>query len=184
MKILGLAGQAGAGKDHTFEYIRDLIDPLKATRIAFADGLKFDIEETLGLLHFDLELIRYKPYSPEIRSLLQWWGTELRREQYGDDYWVNKGMEMASDAWPHSDLIVITDVRFANEAEIVTAAGGMVAEVYASNSVRAIRMGGLVVPEHASEVIDFPVDARIDNGQDGHAPILPPAMLDYLATIN
>jgi hypothetical protein len=180
MRILGLAGHAGAGKDHTFEYIRDdLLEAFDVRRIAFADGLKFDIEETLGLLHFDLELIRLKPYSPEIRALLQWWGTELRREQYGDDYWVKKGMEMVEDLWPHSDLIVVTDVRFANEAKVIRDAGGIVAEVYASPEIRAARLGGDLPPAHASEVIDFAVDATIIN--EGETPNLGTLVNSYVA---
>jgi hypothetical protein len=178
MNILGLAGHAGAGKDHTYEYIRELLSPLQVTRIAFADGLKFDIEETLGLHHFDLELIRHKPYSPEIRSLLQWWGTELRRAHYGDDYWVKKGMEMAEEAGEYSHLVVVTDVRFYNEAEVIIEAGGITAEVLADEAIRRERLGGaLPDPQHPSEVIDFDTTALILN--DAH-PILPPFVLNWL----
>lgn len=181
MRIIGLAGHAGAGKDHTFEYIRDdLLAEFAVRRVAFADGLKFDIEETLGLLHFDLVAIRHKPYSPEIRALLQWWGTELRREQYGDDYWVKKGMKMAEDLWPHSDLIVVTDVRFANEAKAIRLAGGIVAEVYASPETRAARLGGDLPPAHASEVIDFAVDSTILN--EGETPTLGALVNAYISS--
>ena len=183
MNILGLAGQAGAGKDHAYSYITKIFSGV-VERVAFADGLKFDIEEALGLTPYDIPAIRSKPYSDEVRRLLQWWGTDLRREHYGDDYWVRKGIANAEEASQWAGLVVVTDVRFANEAQIIRDHGGIVAEVIASNAVRAVRTGGLVVPEHESELIDFSVDAVIDNGVDGRNPILPPLVLDYIAQIS
>ena len=182
MNILGLAGHAGAGKDHTYEYLKVLLYPLYVERIAFADGLKFDIEEALGLTPYALGAIRSKPYTPEIRALLQWWGTELRREQYGDDYWVRKGMEMAEEASEYSHLVVVTDVRFANEAAVIVEAGGITAEVVADEALRRERLGGVLPASHASEVIDFDTHAVIVNEAD--EPDLPPLVLDWLAALD
>ena len=181
MNILGLAGHAGAGKDYTYEHLMALLEPLHVERVAFADGLKFDIESALGVLPYDLPALRDKPYPEEIRMLLQWWGTELRREHHGDDYWVLKGMEMAEEASRYAHLVVVTDVRFANEAKVIRERGGIVAEVYASPEVRAARLGGDLPPAHASEVIDFAVDTTVLNEDD---PVLPSVVLDYLAAIN
>ena len=182
MNIIGLAGHAGAGKDHTYEYLRDLLSPLQVTRIAFADSLKFDIEETLGLSPYALGAIRSKPYTSEIRLLLQWWGTELRREQYGDDYWVRKGMEMAEEASGYSHLVVVTDVRFANEAAAIIDVGGITAEVLADEAIRRERLGGVLPASHDSEVIDFDTHALILN--EASEPILPPFVLNWLALIS
>ena len=144
MNILGLAGHAGAGKDYTYEYIERLLAPLHVERIAFADGLKFDIESALGVLPYDLPALRDKPYPSEIRLLLQWWGTELRRDQHGANYWVDKGMEMAEKASAYSHLVVVTDVRFANEAAVIIDAGGITAEVWADEAIRRERLGGVL----------------------------------------
>jgi phosphomevalonate kinase len=164
-KTLGLAGKAGAGKDYVCELIQGIYAAhgLRAERVAFADGLKQDIEETLGLNRGtcqSIPVLRQKPYTPEVRALLQWWGTELRRSQ-DEDYWVKKGMEMIERST--ADLVIVTDVRFANEAEIIRDHGGIVAEVFAESHVRQERLGGVLPPEHASEVIDFEVDAIILN---------------------
>lgn len=181
MNILGLAGHAGAGKDHTYEYLKALLAPLQVTRIAFADGLKFDIEDTLGLTPYELPAIRSKPYTPEIRMFLQWWGTELRRAQ-DEDYWVKKGMALADEASGYSHLVVVTDVRFANEAKAIVAAGGMTAEVWADEAIRRERLGGVLPTSHASEVIDFDVHVLIEN--EGETPELPPKLTDWLAALN
>ena len=180
MNIIGLAGHAGAGKDHTYRYLKDLLSPLHVVRVAFADSLKFDIEEALGLTPYELGAIRQKPYTDEIRMLLQWWGTELRREHYGDDYWVRKGIEMAEEASTYAHLVVVTDVRFQNEAEVIRAHGGIVAEVIAQPATRAARLGGDLPPAHASEEIDFYIDAFIDSDRE---TIIPDVVLDYLATL-
>jgi hypothetical protein len=48
------------------------------------------------------------------RHLLQLWGTEFRRENFGEDYWVRKLIDNL-----RKDLnYVIDDVRFANESRI------------------------------------------------------------------
>jgi hypothetical protein len=181
MNIIGLAGHAGAGKDHTYEYLKDLLSPLQVTRVAFADSLKFDIEDTLGLTPYALGAIRSKPYRDEIRMLLQWWGTELRRQHYGDDYWVRKGMEMVEEASGYSHLVVVTDVRFTNEAEIIREHGGIVAEVLAQPDTRRARLGGVLPPAHASEDVDFYIDGFIDSDRE---TIIPDVVLDYLRAIN
>lgn len=176
MKLLGLAGHAGAGKDHTFEYLKELLAPRHVERVAFADGLKFDIEEAFDVSPYELAAIRQKPYSVEIRALLQWWGTELRRSQ-DENYWVDKGMEMVREAAGYSALVVVTDVRFVNEANAITEAGGLVCEITADESIRRERLGGRLPAAHASEVIDFDTHAIIVNEVE---PELPPIVLAYL----
>jgi hypothetical protein len=176
MRLIGLAGNAGAGKDHVYGVLAELLKPWHVERVAFADGLKFDIEDALDVSPYALPAIRSKPYTPEIRALLQWWGTELRREQ-DEDYWVKKGMEMVHEAAAYSDLVVITDVRFANEADLIRANGGLVVEVYAPQKIRMLRLGGIAPPSHASEVIDFAVDAMIDNSD---RTIIPPLVNEYI----
>ena len=51
------------------------------------------------------------PYGKQ-RTLLQWWGTEFRRN-VNPDYWVNKVAERIADEKP--EIALITDVRFPNE---------------------------------------------------------------------
>lgn len=67
------------------------------------------------------------PRSP--RQIMQWWGTEYRRRQ-SPRYWTSI---MAARIVELHELghtrLVITDVRFENEADIIHAAGGLLWQV-------------------------------------------------------
>lgn len=171
MKVLGLTGHAGAGKDYTYAHIKKTSD-LRTARMAFADGVRHEIEDVLspGTRAISeqaewegkqLPAIWKKPYPDEIRRLLQWWGTDYRRAE-DPDYWVKKGVERLRDYEGIGiELAIVTDVRFENEAKAIRALGGIVVEVVATDSIRAQRLGGTLPPAHASEDIDFEVDFHI-----------------------
>jgi len=170
-KFLGLAGFAGSGKDHVFDYIkRHTILP--AFRIAFADGVREEVARFLGI--GDPGKTFTKPYSKEVRFVLQQWGTELRRAE-DLDYWVKYGMEAATEIeFMHECepvLIVFTDVRFQNEADAIRAQGGRVLQVTAGKALREQRLGITSTPSHTSEVIDFQVDGEIMNEENGLPPM-------------
>lgn len=100
------------------------------------------------------------PRSP--RQIMQWWGTEYRRSQ-NDAYWVSKAHQHIS--WlsksEQADLVVLTDVRFVNEANLVRRWGGQIWQIK--------RPGlGLAHGAHASEVTGdhYAPDAVIVNAHD------------------
>jgi len=63
-------------------------------------------------------------YQMTIREYLQRYGTESHREVFGTDFWVDMALPIDTD---HSDkLLVVTDVRFPNEATRVKDLGGQV----------------------------------------------------------
>ena len=164
--LIGLAGNAGAGKDYTYDRLRRYLKDRAVIRVALADEVRFEVQETLleGLDIGRLPAVWDKPYPTEVRALLQWWGTELRRAQ-DEDYWVNKAAETIDGIFREGPaLVVVTDVRFENEADMVHDLGGHVFEVTAPKEVREKRIGTLP-PAHASEVIDFPTDGYIKNGK-------------------
>lgn len=174
LSILGLCGYAGAGKDYIYSRLADIVPAelgRPVVRVAFADELRLELDEVLGLPSGN-SVLWQKPYPDPIRWLLQHYGTEYRRAQ-DPDYWANLGMEHAEtilDRDPDT-LIVVTDVRFANEADAIKAhRGGGVALVHASEATRVARLGGKRTPVHASEVIDFPVDWVIQNDVSGYLP--------------
>lgn len=154
--LIGLCGKAGAGKDYTAKMMGEAWP-----RMAFADELKREVNEILGvpgsLLHH--------PYTPEMRRLLQWWGAELRRAE-DEDYWVKKlRPQIEYELGPTGDgMVVITDVRYRNEAQMVKDLGGTVVEVVASEGVRRERLGRLP-PAHSSEEMDFDdlVDMKVES---------------------
>ena len=111
---------------------------------------------------------------PEVRRFLQRLGTDAIRA-IDPDFWVRAGMERAQDVrvgqpvyadgymngpsgWENRHPVVITDVRFKNEAAAIRAAGGIL--------VRVERPGSDDGDTHASEVeLDtYPVDRLVYNG--------------------
>ena len=156
--IIGLSGYASAGKDSVAQI---LVEKFGYKRMAFADAIR-DILYTLDpLTHSGLHVKSVvddygwdiAKQDVEIRRLLQVLGTEVGRNVFGDDVWVDV---LISKLEP-MDKVVITDVRFPNEArEIHNLAG----EIWRIN-----RDGVSAVNEHISEVImdEYLFDEIIDN---------------------
>jgi len=192
MRILGIAGQQGAGKDYLHQRLEAMLSGSpdhNVRRIGLADGVRREVTvevlsafPSINIGDTDGAGIWAKPYTEGQRWILQQWGTEFRRAQH-PDYWVNYTMQYIDERAQDDDLWCITDVRFQNEAGNIQRAGGKVVEVKAPADVRARRLG-LTMQEldersrHASEVIDFDTDwAAISNDQ---GLIIVPEMVDWL----
>jgi hypothetical protein len=76
------------------------------------------------------------------RLILQWWGTEFRRQMFGDDYWRQRLAEKIARLEP-DQLAIITDVRFPDEADQIKELGGIL--------VRVVRPGMPDTGNHSSE---------------------------------
>lgn len=149
--IVALTGLAGVGKDTVADY---LVEHHGYTKLAFADALRdevgraFDVsvklltqretkEHPMSALalrrcmdgefvnriwvHLD-KLDLSAPRSP--RQIMQWWGTEYRRAN-NPHYWLDAFTTQFVKA--HSEgqhRFVVTDVRRANEAELLRELGG------------------------------------------------------------
>lgn len=132
--LVGIAGYARAGKDTAAQGLVDI----GWTKAAFADPLKRALEildpivdvdyDGIGVstdrLSDDLTLVGgwdvAKAVNPEIRRLLQVFGTEVGRNLFGEDFWVKQALD---GAYPYT---VFSDVRFKNEADAIREAGGIV----------------------------------------------------------
>lgn len=149
--IIGLTGRAGSGKDYTYEWLAN--QGYRVVRFAWADNLRREIEEVLAD-NMNLPALWDKPYPPEVRALLQWWGTDLRRKK-DPEYWIKKMKgdlaPFVEGGWRENETAVITDVRFPNEADALRDLGGTIVRVWAPTAIRRDRLGKLP-EEHASEI--------------------------------
>jgi hypothetical protein len=110
--------------------------------------------------------------TPEVRAALQYWGTQVRRRQ-DRDYWVRKATRPTIEALADGRSVMITDVRFPNEADGLLAVGATVVRIEISRHAQGERLFKRdgIIPDHAalyheSEVAldDFPrFHARVDN---------------------
>lgn len=119
--IVGLAGKAGHGKDTLGEIFCRRGNFI---RMAYGDVLR-DVAIASGIM--SQEDLRTK--SSHYRSTLQAGGHFVR--MIDKDFWVNK-LWASSEMIMHLDNganIVVTDVRYVNEADVIVEAGGMIIRV-------------------------------------------------------
>jgi hypothetical protein len=161
--IIGLSGYAQVGKDTVANY---LVERYGFVKVSFADPLrealyrlnpKVDIADMRGV-HLSaavdgLGWENVKADSPDTRELLQRMGTEVGREMFGKDFWVNQGLLRAKE----HDKVVFADARFENEAKAIQENGGQV--------WRITKPGHGPVNGHLSEIAldDYNFDWYIPN---------------------
>ncbi|WCD44202.1 putative deoxynucleotide monophosphate kinase [Xylophilus phage Lumi] len=124
--IVGLAGEAGAGKSYLADY---LVENYGAVKSSFASPLK-KMLKCLGLT--DAELWGDEKEIPNHKLLLgrtprhamQTLGTEWGRQRIHPDIWAQAWKNMLLEDQP--TFTVIEDVRFVNEVEAIRSLGGRV----------------------------------------------------------
>jgi hypothetical protein len=118
--IIGISGYAGSGKDTIAEY---LCAKHGYKRIAFADAIRDFVYAINPIVKPGLKLQdcvdemgwdKAKTRVAEVRRLLQEVGVSARL-QFGDDFWVKIALRDVA----YTSNVVITDVRFPNEAQTI-----------------------------------------------------------------
>ena len=124
--IIGLSGYAQSGKDTVAEL---LCLNYRYHRRSFADPMR----EALMRLN---PIVGHEPLAhlvndygwdvaksnPEVRRLLQVFGTEVGRQMFGENFWV----DIALAGLNSNHRVVLSDVRFPNEAQAIVDKGGQV----------------------------------------------------------
>ena len=170
--LIGLTGYATAGKD---EFADRLVEEFGYHKLSFADPM-YEMAVILNptVKCIDAYGMEYKALLSDVvdeygwtkakrfadvRSFLQRLGTEAGRKCIGEDVWVNALDPRAKKLIKSGENVVVTNVRFKNEARWVTRNGGFV--------VRINRPGIGPVNNHPSdggEAFDF---AICDVSNDG-----------------
>ncbi len=132
--LIGLSGYARSGKDTVAEL---LCLNYGYKRVSFADPMR----QALYVLSPKLDnIVRLSEYvddygwdvakqNQEVRRLLQVFGTEVGRKMFGSDFWV----DMALKDLDSSSQVVISDVRFPNEAQAIAKLGGFIWRINRKN---------------------------------------------------
>ncbi len=161
--VIGIAGWARSGKDTIADY---LVKNKGYTKVSFSTPMKeamyrlnprITVNEVVNTpLRVGVDVYGWeglKERSPDVRGLLQRFGTEVGREMFDEDFWV----DYALNSIPDGGKVVIADVRYPNEADAIKALGGKV--------FRVLRTGVGPANEHASEhaLNDYKFDGEFSN---------------------
>ena len=162
MKLIGLNGLKRSGKDTAYDFIEAALgaSDSEAYRAAFADNLKYAAMMSLSVSpDMSLEFADYFKEGGEIavaqdgefqfgimgRKYLQNFGA-TGRAIFGKNFWLDQVLPASPAQFEEQylwvDVLVVTDVRYPNEAERVREYGG---------EVWNIRRPGLEPDGHSSE---------------------------------
>lgn len=124
--IIGLAGQAGCGKD---TFAKHLWKNMHFIRTSFAHPLKHCVKYLFKMSDEQIENRILKEmtddrYGLSPRQIMQLFGTEFCRKMIHQNFWVNRMEESIKEGT--FDRIVISDVRFPNEADLIRKYGTLV----------------------------------------------------------
>lgn len=114
--LIGLKGYSGSGKDVVAKI---LCDEHNFTRFALADELKEMLIKANLLTREEAYITKPK----HAREMFQKVGTELFRNQVDINFWTRRMYERIQDFWLENGFnrnVVVSDIRFKNEAEMIT----------------------------------------------------------------
>ena len=145
--LIGISGGRGSGKDTAYGIISEWAgeNNLTSARRAFADPLKWsfariwfpdisleDAVEWCEKIKHNSVIDAGNGVSVTGRQALQHYGYEAHREIFGESFWIDQVVPITNwrDKFSNdgrlTDICVVTDVRFENEARRIRDAGGVV----------------------------------------------------------
>lgn len=148
MNLIAFSGLKTSGKSTAANHLVKLYG---AERISFAQPIR-EMLAVLGLSSADMSVGKEKPH-PVLggntpRFAMQTLGTQWGREMIDQRLWLNILAARVCAAKDAGKLVVVDDVRFPNEVELIREIGGIIIH---------IERPGLVGGQHASEA-GVPID--------------------------
>jgi hypothetical protein len=117
-RVILIGHKKRQGKDTLAEMLAEITG---GQIIRFADPMKEILSDTFGLQQEELEYaknrglrirhdVRDGGYKQTYREVLQRFGTEAMKKQFGEDVWANLAVENTHDC--AADVVIIPDLRF------------------------------------------------------------------------
>lgn len=132
--LIGLTGKAGAGKDTSAKVIQEQLGNENVLLVSFAQPIREMLKVVFPFLtdkHFygklKEEVIPGVGKSP--RQLMRALGTDWGRKCVKDSLWLDIALEKAAKVIKDGKNVIITDVRFENEAQKIFEYGGSVVKI-------------------------------------------------------
>jgi hypothetical protein len=123
--VVGFHAPAGTGKSTTVSLLSHFFgsEGVAHARVPFASWLKTFLRTKLGVA----KTPKLSDFPPDkVRELLQVIGTDLLRNQIDRDFHIKRWEEIALPLIKNKVLVLVEDVRFANEAKAIHNLGGLV----------------------------------------------------------
>lgn len=163
--VIGLHGKAGSGKDTVADY---MVQNYGFTKLSFAGPLKSAVCELFALDPgvFENRILKeqvVEDWGKSPRWLAQWLGADILRNQIDEAIFVKNMVRRIGER----DRVVISDVRFANEADMVHELGGRVwkldagARLGASSHIGTEEGAHITEKELPLELVDTIVDTSV-----------------------
>jgi hypothetical protein len=133
--LIGLIGKKQSGKDTFADFFCQLDARFK--KDAFANPLKQICQIVYGLdlnyFHDNrLKEEKIEEWNQTPREMMQKIGTDLFRQHFDPDIWI----KIASRRFKKCKNLIITDVRFANEAEAILQNGGVLIQIVRDSNLQ------------------------------------------------
>lgn len=128
--LIGITGKAGSGKDTIAGHLKQ---DYNFASVAFATPLKegvkamFDLDDSYLDHPLKEQILPHIGKSP--RQLMQLLGTEYGRNLVREDLWLVLAEEKIKMFQDFGFNVVLTDVRFENEANMIRSKGGVIVSV-------------------------------------------------------
>lgn len=128
--LIGLCGYKGSGKDTVADI---LVKDYGFVKKSFAEPLKEGLKSLFDLSDEQLhdseqkELLDQR-WNRTPRQLMQWLATDVLRTQFDENFFV-KHLDSRLPSGCDDNKIVISDVRFVNEAEMLKSRGGIIVRI-------------------------------------------------------
>lgn len=142
--LIGLLGKQGSGKDTTADILvaeygfkrYALADPIREMALVIdplVSGWEPGTYVHLSSMIKNFGWDRAKSDIPEVRHLLQVIGTDAVRNVIGPDTWIDLARKRLQGPLEAGQDFVITDIRYPNEAALVTDLGGTIVKLERDN---------------------------------------------------
>jgi hypothetical protein len=154
--IIGISGNARAGKDTAAKWIVDMMVArgLRVEIYSMASPLKKALPQAVGETK--------EEYRPRLQGLGQCW-----RQRYGDNVLASKAIEKAEGRKDELDVLIIPDVRLTAEREMFRARDNYVITIEAPVDARRSRMDDpnahSADDQTETEAVGDPTNYRIKN---------------------
>ena len=136
--LIGFSGKKGSGKSYFADY---LVNNKLFIKLSFASPLKEITKILFNLSDEDVkDQIKKESINPKFnaspRELMQWLGTDIMREEfnkrfnYSGSIWIDNIKDKVKMLLDNNKDVVIDDVRFQNEVDMIHSLGGIVINLH------------------------------------------------------